>query len=474
MVFSSTLFLFLFLPVVLIGYYNPVWKGRKFKNCFLLLASLGFYAWGEPVFVFVMILSIVVNWLLGILIDAAGETKKRKQWMAIAVVYDIALLFIYKYVSFVVKNIGLLFKDDSFSVNIALPIGISFFTFQIMSYIFDVYHKNAPVQKSLINTALYISLFPQLIAGPIVRYETVAREIDSRIETPEDFTEGVARFVIGLGKKMLIANYAGFIADRIFTLNSISGGNLSAASAWLGAIAYTLQIFFDFSAYSDMAIGLGRMFGFHFLENFNYPYIAKSIGEFWRRWHISLSTWFRDYVYIPLGGNRVSKKRLVGNLFIVWLLTGIWHGANWTFVAWGLFYFVLLAIERFTGFEKKLGIFAKGVPAHVYTLFFVIIGWVLFRAESMTLAGRYLSAMFGFGANGLVDETFWLYWTNGKWILLAGIVLSTPIAPLCRERLNLKPRAYQLISSFGLVVIFSLSLLVCIKSTYNPFIYFNF
>ncbi|GHU70689.1 alginate O-acetylation protein [Spirochaetia bacterium] len=474
MVFSSTLFLFLFLPVVLIGYYNPVWKGRKFKNCFLLLASLGFYAWGEPVFVFVMILSIVVNWLLGILIDAAGETKKRKQWMAVAVVYDIALLFIYKYVSFVLKNIGLLFKDDSFSVSIALPIGISFFTFQIMSYIFDVYHKKAPVQKSLINTALYISLFPQLIAGPIVRYETVAREIDGRIETPEDFTEGVARFVIGLGKKMLIANYAGFIADRIFALNSISGGNLSAASAWLGAIAYTLQIFFDFSAYSDMAIGLGRMFGFHFLENFNYPYIAKSISEFWRRWHISLSTWFRDYVYIPLGGNRVSKKRLVGNLFVVWLLTGIWHGANWTFVAWGLFYFVLLAIERFTGFEKKLGVLAKGVLAHVYTLFFVIIGWVLFRAESMTLAGRYLSAMFGFGANGLADETFLLYWTNGKWILLAGIVLSTPIVPLCRERLNLRPRVYQLVSSLGLIVIFSLSLLVCIKSTYNPFIYFNF
>jgi D-alanyl-lipoteichoic acid acyltransferase DltB (MBOAT superfamily) len=343
-----------------------------------------------------------------------------------------------------------------------------------MSYIFDVYNKKTPVQKSFVNTALYMALFPQVIAGPIVRYETVARQIDGRVETPEDFTEGVARFVIGLGKKMLIANYAGFIADRIFALNSASGGSLSVASAWLGAIAYTLQIFFDFSAYSDMAIGLGRMFGFHFLENFNYPYIAKSIGEFWRRWHISLSTWFRDYVYIPLGGNRVSKKRLVGNLFVVWLLTGIWHGANWTFVAWGLFYFVLLSIERFTGFQKKLGVFAKGVPAHVYTLFFVIIGWVLFRTESISLAWQYLSAMFGFGANGLVDETFFLYWASGKRILLAGIVLSTPIAPFCREKINLRPNVYQLVSSVGLVVIFCLSLLACIKSTYHPFIYLNF
>jgi D-alanyl-lipoteichoic acid acyltransferase DltB (MBOAT superfamily) len=365
------------------------------------------------------------------------------------------------------KNIGLLLRDDALSINIALPIGISFFTFQIMSYIFDVYYKKAKVQKSIINIALYISLFPQLIAGPIVRYETVAEEIENRAVTPEDFTEGIARFVIGLAKKLLIANYAGFIADKVFAL----AGNLSVASAWLGAIAYTLQIFFDFSAYSDMAIGLGRMFGFHFLENFRYPYSAVSISDFWRRWHISLGAWFRDYVYIPLGGNRVSKARLVGNLFIVWLLTGIWHGANWTFVAWGLFYFALLLFERFTGFPKK-----PGALSHVYTLFFVITGWVLFRSESIALAGIYLGAMFGIGAKGLADETFYLYLSNGKWILLTGILLSTPIVSLCKEKLRIHAgsRVYQALSSAGLVVLFCLSLLVCIKSTYNPFIYFNF
>jgi D-alanyl-lipoteichoic acid acyltransferase DltB (MBOAT superfamily) len=322
---------------VLIGYYNPIWKGRKFKNTFLLLASLGFYAWGEPVVVFLMIVTICLNWLLVLRIDAAGEQTTRRRYMRTAIALDIVFLFVFKYAAFVSKNLALLFGSNSFIITIALPIGISFYTFQLMSYVFDVYYKKMAARKNLTGVALYVSLFPALIAGPIVRYETIAREIDGRIETPEDFTEGIARFVIGLGKKMLIANYAGFIADRIFALNSLSGGNLSAASAWLGAIAYTLQIFFDFSAYSDMAIGLGRMFGFHFLENFNYPYIAKSISEFWRRWHISLSTWFRDYVYIPLGGSRVSKKRLVGNLFVVWLLTGIWHGANWTFVIWGCF-----------------------------------------------------------------------------------------------------------------------------------------
>jgi D-alanyl-lipoteichoic acid acyltransferase DltB (MBOAT superfamily) len=465
MVFSSTIFLFLFLPFVLICYYNPWLKSRGFRNGVLLLGSLGFYAWGEPFFVFVMILSIGVNWFLVILMDAHQDRKTRRRFLMPALVYDIGLLLVFKYLSFIAKNIGAVLKADSFSLNIALPIGISFFTFQIMSYTLDVYYRKAAAQKNFFNVALYISMFPQLIAGPIVRYETVAREISSRIETPEDFTEGVARFIIGLGKKTLIANYAGFIADRIFALN----GNLSVASAWLGAIAYTVQIFFDFSAYSDMAIGLGLMFGFHFLENFNYPYMAASITDFWRRWHISLSTWFRDYVYIPLGGNRVSKGRLGFNLFIVWLLTGIWHGANWTFVAWGLFYFVLLAMERFTGFEKKLGPLSR-----VYTLLFVIIGWVLFRAESIALAGTYLGAMFGFGTAGLTDEPFFLYFNNGKWVLLAGIIFSTPVGKLCKERLRRNMAAYQIISSAGLILTFSLSLLACIKSTYNPFIYFNF
>jgi D-alanyl-lipoteichoic acid acyltransferase DltB (MBOAT superfamily) len=465
MVFSSTEFLFLFLPLVLIIYYNPFCRSRKFKNAFLLIASLGFYAWGEPLFVFVMIFSITVNWFLVFWMEKRENI--RKPLMLAAISYDVAMLFVFKYASFVSKNIGLLLNGDKYIINIALPIGISFFTFQIMSYVLDVYYKRAWAQKNLINISLYVSMFPQLIAGPIVRYETVAHEINNRIETSEDFISGITRFVIGLSKKLLIANYVGFIADGIFNL---SEGGLSVASAWLGAIAYTLQIFFDFSAYSDMAIGLGRMFGFHFLENFNYPYMAKSITDFWRRWHISLSTWFRDYVYIPLGGNSGSKARLVLNICVVWLLTGIWHGANWTFIAWGLFYFVLLMLERFCGLEKKLGVFS-----HIYTLLLIIIGWVLFRSESMAQAVEYLGIMFGKNAAGLADDTFFLYFANGKWILLAGITLSTPIVPLCRKKLiAVNSKVYQVCSSFCLMALFILSVLVCIKTTYNPFIYFNF
>jgi D-alanyl-lipoteichoic acid acyltransferase DltB (MBOAT superfamily) len=465
MVFSSSVFLFLFLPLVLIGYFNPILRGRRFKNYFLLLTSLGFYAWGEPFFVAVMLISIVINWLLGMGIARHETRGRRKGLLVIAVVYDVSLLVVFKYVSFISRTLGLLLHDDRLVITIALPIGISFFTFQIMSYVFDVDYKRATAQKNCLDVALYIALFPQLIAGPIVRYQTVAEELTGRIETPEDFTYGLSRFIIGLGKKLLLANYVGFIADKVFALN----GNLSAASAWLGVTAYTLQIFFDFSAYSDMAIGLGRIFGFHFLENFNYPYMATSITDFWHRWHISLSTWFRDYVYIPMGGNRVSRGRLLFNLLILWLLTGLWHGANWTFIAWGLYYFILIAVERFTRIKEKMGVFSR-----IYTLFFVIIGWVLFRSESITLAVRYLGAMFGVGSRGLVDETFWYYFSNGKWILLAGIVLSTPLVPFCKRRIDITTKVYQGISALGLALLFCLSLVVCIKSSYNPFIYFNF
>jgi D-alanyl-lipoteichoic acid acyltransferase DltB (MBOAT superfamily) len=465
MVFSSAVFLFLFLPLVLIGYFNPVWKGRRFRNVFLLAASLVFYGWGEPLFVFVMLVSIGVNWFLGILIGRHEDPGTRKRYMLIAIVCDVALLFVFKYASFLARNIGLLLKNDAVSLNIRLPIGISFFTFQIMSYILDVYNRKAEVQKDFINVALYVSLFPQLIAGPIVRYQTVAEEINHRVETPKEFTEGFARFVVGLGKKLLIANYTGLIADRIFALN----GNLSVASAWLGGIAYAIQLLFDFSAYSDMAIGLGRIFGFHFLENFNYPYISKSLTEFWTRWHISLGTWFRDYVYFPMGGSRVSSGRKVFNLFVVWFLTGIWHGANWNCLVWGIYCFVTLEMERLTKLGKKLGPFA-----HVYLLFFIVIGLILFRMEDITMTVRYLGVMFGVGAKGLIDDTFFMYLSNGKWILLAGILLSTPIAPWCKKKMEPYANVYQLVSTLGLALVFGLSLLVCIKSSYNPFIYFNF
>lgn len=468
MVFSSTVFLFLFLPVVIAVYYNPIIKKRGFRNIVLLLASLFFYGWGEPVFVFLMILSIIMNWAFGLMVDGMrkkGSTRGMKLGMILSVVYNLGLMFIFKYLTFVTKNISYLIHNDSIVVNIALPIGISFFTFQLMSYVFDVYYGTAKVQRNILYVGLYVSMFPQLIAGPIVRYETVADEIENRVENKEEFAEGFGRFVVGLGKKILISNYVGKIADIAFATE----GGMSVAMAWLGAIAYTLQIYFDFSGYSDMAIGLGRMFGFHFLENFNFPYISKSITEFWRRWHITLSTWFRDYVYIPLGGNRVSKGRHIWNIFVVWFLTGVWHGANWTFICWGLLYFVLLMFEKLTGFHKK-----NGWYMHVYTMFFVIIGWVLFRADSITAAGSYMGNMFGIGATGFIDGTFIDCIKNSAVVLVAAVIFSFPVVKKVGELLESRQTLKNVLASVYMVAVFIAALLICIKATYNPFIYLNF
>lgn len=362
------------------------------------------------------------------------------------------------------KELSGLLSVDWLRINIALPIGISFFTFQLMSYLFDVYYEKTKVQKNLAWLALYVSLFPQLIAGPIVRYEQIADEILNRRENKADFVAGVQRFVYGMAKKLLISNYVAVLADNLFSLSA--NQSISVMSAWLGAISYTLQIYFDFSGYSDMAIGLGRMCGFHFWENFNYPYVSKSITEFWRRWHISLSTWFRDYVYIPMGGNRVSKGKHVRNIFLVWLLTGIWHGANWTFVVWGLFYFVLLMLEKNLKFTERLGWFS-----HVYTMVFVVIGWVIFRAESLGLALRYLGQMFGLGGGPLTDALFWTSLQSGKVILLAGIVLSLPVYPYLQRRFS---RSWDAWNAAALTVIAGLVLISVMVVTYNPFIYFNF
>ncbi len=465
MVFSSTVFLFLFLPLTILIYYNPIFKSRKFKNVFLLLVSLFFYAWGEPQFVFIMILSIIINWFLALKISK--NNKNKKIYLVIAVIYNIGLLFIYKYLSFFVNNIGWLLKNDSITLNIALPIGISFFTFQMLSYVLDVYYGKAEVQKNILYVGLYISLFPQLIAGPIVRYQTVANEIENRKENFNEFCSGIYRFVYGLGKKVLISNYVGLITDNIYV--NMTWGELSVATAWIGAIAYTLQIYFDFSGYSDMAIGLGRMFGFHFEENFNYPYIANSITNFWRRWHISLSTWFRDYVYIPLGGNRVSSKRHIFNLFVVWFLTGMWHGANWTFIIWGIYYFILLIIEKKTKIIEKMGVFS-----HIYTLFFVIIGWVIFRANDMSVLGRYLGYMFGIGANGMVDELAIDYIKMSGISILLGIVVSLPIGKFINEKVKINKNIKEIFEVIFMLIIFIMSILVCMRATYNPFIYFNF
>ncbi|MCI6158176.1 MAG: MBOAT family protein [Selenomonadaceae bacterium] len=464
MVFSSTVFLFLFLPCVVLVYYNPWVKGRGFRNGFLLAASLLFYAWGEPVFVWLMILSIVVGWFIGLRMQGAPSRRREKKWLTLGVLFHVGLLFIFKYLTFAASQLGLLLHQDFSYIQITLPIGISFFTFQLLSYLFDIYYRKAEAQRSVLAVGLYIALFPQLIAGPIVRYETIEQQIYHRQETLDDFVSGMMRFIYGLGKKVLIANYAAQVADGIFD----SGASLSTGTAWLGVLAYTLQIYFDFSGYSDMAIGLGRMFGFRFSENFNYPYISRSATEFWRRWHISLGTWFRDYVYIPMGGNRVTRPRWILNLFAVWALTGIWHGANWTFLAWGLFYFVLLLTEKLTKFPEKLG-----PLAHVYAMIAVMVGWALFRSPTISDALAYIQTMFGLGSTPFVDETFSLY-LSGSWtVLLVGILLSAPVVPAIQKRLA-GVRIWQCAEPVLATGIFALSVLITVSASYNPFIYFNF
>lgn len=464
MVFSSTVFLFVFLPAVLIFYF--LGKNRTYRNIILLLASIGFYAWGEPLFVFVMIATVFVNWGLGLGIDKdLHNGKKGKRFLVPALILDLGILGVFKYLTFITKNIAFLTGHKDLIINITLPIGISFFTFQMMSYVLDIYFRWAESQKNPFDVLLYISMFPQLIAGPIVRYETVATDIKSRTETRQGFTQGMIRFVYGLGKKLLIANYLGSVADVAFD----SGTSLAILTAWLGAVCYTLQIYFDFSGYSDMAIGLGMIFGFHFPENFNYPYIAKSINGFWRRWHISLSTWFRDYLYIPLGGNRVSKGRWIFNLFIVWLLTGVWHGANWTFIAWGLLYFCFLLLEKLVGVEK----FEKhGALSHIYTMVIVTVLWALFRSDSISAAGSYIGSMFGIGASGLADSTTLDMLSNSKVMLVAGIVLCIPVYQMIKGKLS--NRGQIVWDGVAVSVIAVLCILNVINSTYNPFIYFNF
>lgn len=464
MVFSTTTFLFLFLPAVLLVYYFPfVRKRRKLSNFVLTAASIFFYAWGEPVYVLIMLGSILANWAFGLLVKKYNGNKKAKIITAVSAVFNISILFIFKYLTFTLKNLNLLFNSDMKVLEITLPIGISFFTFQAMSYVVDVYRGKGSAQKNPLNVALYISFFPQLIAGPIVRYETVAKEIMERRETFGDFSEGAYRFAVGLCKKVLLANNLASVADLAF-----SQSKPSVVMAWVGAIAYTLQIYFDFSGYSEMAIGLGRMFGFHFLENFDYPYITKSITDFWRRWHMSLGTWFRDYVYIPLGGSRVdTKTRLVFNLFVTWALTGIWHGANWTFLAWGLLYFVLLTIEKLTGFHEKIGWFG-----HIYAMLFVVLGWVLFRSETITSVLHYMGAMFGIGAGGLCDGLALTYLSYNKFYFIFGILACFPIQKIIKPKVNEK--FYNIISTVVLLMLTVISVSFMVKGSYNPFIYFNF
>ena len=467
MVFSSKIFLFFFLPAVLTGYFL-LRKHRRASNLFLTLASLIFYAWGEPKFVFVMMASIVVNWLFGLWVDRVRENRRAARGVvALMVVFNLSLLGVFKYLTFLLTNVRSWFGLSFPIPHIALPIGISFFTFQAMSYVIDVYRGDGRVQKSLVNVCLYISFFPQLIAGPIVRYETIEQEIRERQVTMDDLAQGFRRFVVGLAKKLLLANQVAQVATIVYSGNPANYGSLMY---WLAAIAYTLQIYFDFSGYSDMAIGLGRMFGFHFLENFNYPYISLSVTEFWRRWHISLSTWFRDYVYIPLGGNRVSRGKWVRNILVVWGLTGLWHGADWNFLLWGLYYGVLLLIEKLW-----LGKYLERLPKALRWLLCMIIvciGWVMFNLTDFVQMRCALARMFSFTHVALsqslaadvsiVPPLLWM---------LPALVFSTPV---CRRVHLGESCGAEIVRNVVCLALLAVCIVFSVSATFNPFIYFRF
>lgn len=473
MLFSSATFILYFLPAVLLVYYVFLKKWRLAQNIFLTFASLFFYAWGEPKFVLIMLLSIIMNWVFGLAVNKF-KTKNKKLGarliIALTVIFNLSILFVFKYLTFTGNILADLLNLSIDIPKITLPIGISFFTFQAMSYVLDVYRDNGEVQKNPLNVGLYISFFPQLIAGPIVRYETVAYEIKNRKETLDDFFDGFSRFIIGMAKKVLLANSFSIFADAAF--NNIE--ELSVLGGWFGAICYTFQIFFDFGGYSDMAIGLGKMFGFHFLENFNYPYISLSISEFWRRWHISLGTWFRDYLYFPLGGSRVNKPRLIFNLFVVWFATGVWHGANWTFIIWGLMYFVLLTFEKLTGLDRRKSKFLGKVFRWIYTIVFVILGWVIFRADTLSDAWQYIGVMFGVNSSGIGDATVLRNVINCWIYLLFAILFSTPIALKIKGKFNCDNPVLQILRSIVIIILFVLSFASVTSSSHNPFIYFNF
>ncbi len=487
MVFSSTFFLFFFLPIVLLVYFLA---GRKMRNVILLTSSLVFYAWGETIYVLLMLVSILVNYCFGLFIDLAQQQGKTgKPALVGAVAINLLLLIFFKYANFLVANLnGLLQRLDLDPVSfphIHLPIGISFFTFQAMSYVIDLYRRQSKVQKNPINIALYISLFPQLIAGPIVRYHDIAKQISNRITTTADMASGIRRFIIGLGKKVLIANVLGQTADYIF---SLPPDRLPATLAWLGAVSYSLQIYYDFSGYSDMAIGLGRMFGFHFLENFNYPYISRSIREFWRRWHISLSTWFRDYLYIPLGGSRGSVLRTYFNLITVFFLCGLWHGASWTFIVWGLYHGFFLILER-TGLGTKVLQILPTPVRHLYAMFVVLCGWVVFRSDSFSFALAFLRAMFTPGTAPIYNSQIFLHINNEfTFTLIAGLIGAMPLFRILTGKIvdEIGPPDDVQDSVFiggpvaatlqvvGLGFILSYSVASVMGGSYNPFLYFRF
>jgi len=465
MVFSSILFIFIYLPVVLAVYYL---LPRKWRNLWLFVVNLVFYGWGEPVYILLMVFSVSLNYFSGRMIDKYRADDKKARLILVAnTAINILLLVFFKYYDLLAETISLIPGLNVRPLGLGLPIGISFYTFQNMSYVIDVYRGDTDAQKNYIDYGTYLALFPQLIAGPIVRYKDVAEQLETRTHSVERFASGVRRFVIGLAKKTLIANNIGRLWD-VYAGTPVS--QLTFVGSWLGIIAFSLQIYFDFSGYSDMAIGLGRMLGFEFLENFNYPYISKSITEFWRRWHMSLSGWFRDYVYIPLGGSRKGLKRQIFNLLVVWALTGIWHGANWTFLLWGLYYAFFLIIEKvfLLRWLEKIPSFV----GHIYALLVAVCGWVLFELGNMSHVVSYYKAMFGLGGGGFISGTDRYYLSSFLLLLIVGAVASTPIGARLYEKMPDKVKGVLSPLLAALVMVISTAYLV--DATYNPFLYFRF
>ena len=468
MVFSSMIFLCVFLPVVLVVYYV---LPKQLRNLWLLLASLFFYAWGEPRYILIMLFSTVFDYCNGRIIAYATEKGRHdtlgRAALVLSVAGNLGILCFFKYTDFALETLNRLAGTQFGLLQLTLPIGISFYTFQTMSYTIDVYRGETPAQRNMISFGMYVCLFPQLIAGPIVRYKEVQKEVDARTTTISCAVHGLQRFLIGLAKKVLLANQIGALWDYIKGLGS---ADMSTALAWLGALAFTFQIYFDFSGYSDMAIGLGEMFGFHFPENFDHPYESKSITEFWRRWHMTLGTWFREYLYIPLGGNRKGVVRQIFNLFIVWFLTGLWHGAGWNFILWGLYYFVLLILEKFVlrGVLERL----PTIMQHLYTLFFVVVGWVIFACDDMGLLGSYLKALFGIGVPA--GNALALYeWDVMAPFLVILLIASTTIPMRIGKQLTREDQRSPLLMVYT-VVLLALSLAFLVSGSYNPFLYFRF
>lgn len=464
MVFSSLVFMFAYLPITLLAYYLVPRQGR---NIFLFIVNLIFYGWGEPKLVLLMVFNIFFNYIGGWLVDKyRADAKKKKLFLILTCVLDIGILAVFKYTGMITETLNMLPFLNIPELQISLPIGISFYTFQTMSYVIDVYRDDAPVSKNFINFGTYVALFPQLIAGPIVRYRDVAEQLVNRRETLEMFTKGVKLFMVGLAKKVIIANTMGTLTTNIFATTDENG----VVGTWVGIIAYTFQIYFDFSGYSDMACGLGNMMGFEFLKNFNYPYIAKSITDFWRRWHISLSTWFKEYVYIPLGGNRKGVKRQILNLLIVWGLTGLWHGAAYNFVLWGLYYGLLLILEKFVlkKFLDRLPSFVQ----HIYTLFIIIIGWGLFYFTDVGQLGEFMVDLFNFGNGICGNQAFNLIISNLPMLIIAAVA-STPLAAMLYNRFE-HTRFMWIPETLYCMGVLAVSTASLVNQSYNPFLYFRF